>query len=97
MANKDYKKEKQEVLDDLILKAYMLGWTDCFGNDRSNEMLFKENSILEVAYNCGWSDFIAGDDISSVDSQTDKQILKNIKYIHKQRLKNLKKEGSYDK
>ena len=83
MANKDYKKEKREALDDLILKSYMLGWTDCFGGDKSNEMLFKNNSILEIAWNCGWDDYIAGDDVSSVDLQTNKQILKNIKSIHK--------------
>lgn len=96
MANKDYKKEKQGARDTLILNVYTLGWTDCFGNDRSNKLLFKENYILETAYDCGWSDYIAGDDISSVDSKTDKQILKHIKNTHKQFLKNQFK-SSYDK
>lgn len=69
--------------DELILQAYKMGWDECFGNDKSNSLSFKENSILRTAYNVGWADYIAGDDVSSVDLQTKDEILKNIKHIHK--------------
>ena len=97
MANKDYKKEKQKALDDLILSAYKLGWCDCFGGDVLNKTLFKRESVLEIAFEIGWADYIAGDDVTSVDCQTDTQILKNIKSIHKRFLDNKGREGSYDK
>ena len=97
MANKDYKKEKREAFDALILSAYKLGWTDCFGGDKSNEMLFKNNSILQIAWNSGWIDYVVGDDVTSVDLQTDKEILEQIKFSHTQYLKNQGKEGSYEK
>jgi hypothetical protein len=60
-------------------------------------MLFKNNSILQIAWNSGWTDYIAGDDVTSVDLQTNKEILEQIKFIHTQQLKSQGKEGSYEK
>lgn len=65
--------------DKLILDAYRLGWDDCCTSDDSNKFTFSENSILRRAYIIGWSDYIVGDDVSSVDLQTDEEILNNIK------------------
>jgi hypothetical protein len=53
-----------------------MGWNDCA--DGNTEKHFKQ-PILQRAYNIGWCDFIAGDDISSVDLQTHSEILKHIK------------------
>jgi hypothetical protein len=58
-----------------LLMYYKMGWNDCA--DGNTEKHFKQ-PILQRAYNIGWCDFIAGDDISSVDLQTHSEILKHI-------------------
>ncbi len=83
---KQIKMSKQKNIiseeDELILQAYYMGWNDCPNNDKSNSCSFDENSILKTAYSIGWSDYITGDDVSSVDCQSDKEILESIKNIH---------------
>ncbi len=65
--------------DEIILQAYKLGWDDCFSGDDTNCLSFKDSPLLTRAYKIGWADYITGDDVSSVDEQTDEQILKCIK------------------
>lgn len=71
-------KKTKGYFNKLILASYALGWDDCYFDDDSNKRLFKKDSILKKAYEIGWADYIMGDDITSVDSQTDKQIIKKI-------------------
>ena len=48
--------------------------------DRINKLVKECNDTLLLrAYMIGWSDALAGDDVSSVDKQSDKQILKKKK------------------
>ena len=63
------------ITDEQILKAYIQGWRDSSDNVTNLE---EYNGILQTAYRKGWVDYIAGDDVSSVDEQTDEEILKNI-------------------
>jgi hypothetical protein len=74
MANENTSEE-----DEIILQAYKLGWDDCFSDDDSNCLAFKDSPLLTRAYRIGWDDYIIGDDVSSNDEQTSEQILKKIK------------------
>lgn len=62
--------------DETLLAFYKWGWNDCANN---NEEKVFANAIFQNAYNIGRGDFIAGDDVSSVDLQTVEQILSRIK------------------
>jgi hypothetical protein len=63
--------------DKKLLEYYKLGWTDnCNGK---TEKRF-DNPILQRAYIIGWLDFMAGDDVSSVDEQTNEQIIRHIRF-----------------
>lgn len=65
-----------KLSDQYLLKVYNQGWYDCF-NTVDNSELYKGKKLK--AYNLGWLDYISGDDISSVDAQTNEEILKRIK------------------
>lgn len=62
--------------DKELLRCYNLGWNDCADGNKHKVFRLK---ILQNAYDIGWSDFIVGDDVSSVDMQTHEQILERIK------------------
>lgn len=66
-----------------ILKFYKLGWHECFDNKPKKENYFTDK-ILYMAYLTGWDDYIIGDDVSSVDYQTEEEILTKIKNCKKQ-------------
>lgn len=61
--------------DKIILETYMWGFNDEL--DGKTKM-WNPNPLLLRAYNLGRVDAIAGDDISSVDLQTNEEILKRI-------------------
>jgi hypothetical protein len=58
-----------------ILEAYRKGWNDCFG-DKPN---YPDDTMLKHAYEIGWADYILGDDVSSIDLQTNKEIVNKIR------------------
>jgi hypothetical protein len=60
------------VTDTEIIKFYRLGWNQ-------EPMPNTDIPILKKAYEFGNIDFIVGDDIRSVDYQTEEQILESIK------------------
>jgi len=85
LAKKNGKKPMSELLKDIfnsslsdknILKHYNMGWNDCANNKK--ERKFKDK-LFQNAYYIGWNDYIVGDDVKSVDNQTEEQILKRIK------------------
>lgn len=61
-----------------LLKFYNLGWHECFDNNQKKENYFT-HKMLYMAYLTGWNDYIIGDDVSSVDYQTEEEILIKIK------------------
>lgn len=61
--------------DKIILETYMWGFNDEL--DGKTKM-WNPTPLLLRAYNLGRVDAIAGDDISSVDLQTNEEILKRI-------------------
>ena len=65
--------------DEILLQTYMLGWTECYSGDYTSILAFKDSVLLKRAYEIGWHDYIMGDDVSSINSQTDEEILKHIK------------------
>lgn len=69
---------KPIISDSEILKIYHQGWNDELDGDFKNE--FKEPLLIR-AYNNGRIDSIVGDDISSVDFQSNEEIIKSIKDI----------------
>jgi hypothetical protein len=62
--------------DELLLDYYKKGWKDCANGNKEQKF---QDQLLQRAYSIGWCDFIVGDDVSSVDMQTDEQILKHIR------------------
>lgn len=77
MNNENIKQEnKLTCVNETLLKYYKMGWNDCADNKQKQEF---KNQLLQRAYNIGWCDFIAGDDVTSVDLQTDKEILEHIR------------------
>jgi hypothetical protein len=73
------KNNSVSITDELLLQTYKMGWDDCFSGDNSNCLAFKDSPLLTRAYENGWSDYITGDDVTSVDEQTDEEILEWIK------------------
>lgn len=69
-----------KIKDNELLAYYHLGWGDS-SNSYKTKAIHKafDEPIFQKAYNIGWSDFICGDDVTSVDNQSDKQVLKRIK------------------
>lgn len=64
-----------------ILSAYKSGWKDS-GDCRTAPYIapkMYEDNLLQLAYETGWNDYIIGDDISSIDLQTNKQIVDKIR------------------
>ena len=61
--------------DKIILETYMWGFNDEL-DDRTR--IWNPTPLLLRAYNLGKLDAIVGDDISSVDLQTNEEILKRI-------------------
>lgn len=65
-----------------LIETYMLGWQ--YAGEPTWEKLKERedfNSDIEYkAWYIGYYDYIAGDDVSSVDMQSEEQILKRIKY-----------------
>ena len=82
MSNEEQNQPLQQPLvsgslpDVKLLEYYKMGWNDCADNNK--EKKFKDK-LLQRAYTIGWLDFIVGDDVSSVDMQTEQDILKHIK------------------
>lgn len=58
--------------DKLLLEAYKQGFNDGLNN-------IDDYLILVLAYNLGQLDAQAGDDVRSIDYQTDEEILERIK------------------
>lgn len=70
------KMKKRKQTDKKLLMNYNQGWNDEMnGKDKK----FFNNSLLQRAYNIGRLDYVTGDDVESVDIQTNEQILKHIK------------------
>ena len=82
MSNEEQNQPLQQPLvggslpDEKLFEYYKMGWDDCADNNKQKEF---EDKLLQRAYTIGWLDFIAGDDVSSVDMQTEQDILKHIK------------------
>lgn len=72
-------KNKISEEDKIILEVYTMGWNDCCSGDNTNCLAFKDSILLTRAYKIGWLDYLCGDDVSSLDYQTDEEILNNIK------------------
>lgn len=65
------------MIDDiLLLKFYVLGWNESSENKQPKKI---NTPILQKAYNLGYYNYIAGDDVKSIDLQTDEEIVKKIK------------------
>lgn len=61
--------------DEILLKTYYEGFNDEL---RGIVRVQNINTLLSCAYNLGRQDAIAGDDVRSVDNQTNEEILNNI-------------------
>lgn len=66
--------------DKELLATYKLGWDDCSNDVKAKRFALKP---MQKAYTHGWVDFIAGDDASSVDDQSDEEILAYIRGVKK--------------
>jgi len=62
--------------DEEILSIYMKGWQDSAKEVNHGK---DYTGIAQIAYRMGWTDFIVGDDNSSIDLQTNEEILEKIK------------------
>ena len=82
MSNEAENKPLQQPLvsgslpDDKLLEYYNLGWNDCADGKTGKKI---EEPLLQRAYKIGRCDFIAGDDVSSVDLQTNEDIIRHIR------------------
>jgi len=65
-----------DIIDGILLEAYMRGFDDELGGFQPNETSYP---LLLRAYNLGRQDAIVGDDVRSVDYQSDEQILSRIR------------------
>lgn len=65
------------ITDELIIKTYWKGWKDTLCGINNRPLM---DSILSVAYDLGCRDAWAGDDLESVDLQSQEQILNKIKF-----------------
>lgn len=66
-----------ENQDKILLETYMWGFNDAL-DDRVRE-INDSDPLLSNAYNLGRIDGIAGDDVTSLDYQTNEEILNRIK------------------
>lgn len=66
--------------DKELLKIYMDGFNDELNGLRRNQ---NPNPLLNRAYNLGMEDAMIGDDVSSSDMQSDKEIINRIRNIDK--------------
>jgi hypothetical protein len=66
------------VSNEDLLDYYMLGFRDELDNLDEKEY---DNPLITRAYKLGRLDAILGDDIRSVDYQSDEEIIKNIRQI----------------
>jgi hypothetical protein len=66
-----------EPSDELLLQAYSLGF-DLELDGKASYVKF-EHLLISKAFNLGKSDALLGDDNTSLDYQSDEQILKRIK------------------
>lgn len=63
--------------DSILLEIYVLGFSHCL-DGVTVEMAFDKNSLHERAYLLGREAAKIGDDVRSVDYQTNEEILKDI-------------------
>lgn len=79
IAYANIKIQEMKKNNELII-AYKMGWNDCSTSSalKPEGKVFKDKG-LEMAYQIGWSHYIIGDDVSSVDLKTEDEILKEIK------------------
>ncbi len=68
----------------IILESYNKGWLDCCCDNKN----YPDDPLLKCAYEIGCSDYIIGDDVSSVDKQTNKQIVDKIRKSYENRSNN---------
>lgn len=66
----------QDPTDQQLLEIYRLGWNDSLNSTKKKSYPTK---LLQRAYDLGVIDAIVGDDVSSIDFQTEAEILKSIK------------------
>lgn len=64
------------MTDSELLKIYMRGFTDELKGDISN---VPKNNLALRAYIIGSADALIGDELSSIDLQTNQEILKRIR------------------
>jgi len=62
-----------------LINFYREGWNDCSDNKPPKEI---KRSLFKTAYDIGFADFLAGDEITSVDLQTEEQIIDHIYQIY---------------
>jgi len=61
--------------DNILLETYICGFKDeLYGRKK----MWNPNPLLLRAYNLGREDAIVGDDVSSLDKQTNEEIIKRI-------------------
>lgn len=75
-------RQAERNADKDLIEYYKLGWSDC--SEATQKKMF-EDKLLQRAYEIGWLDFIVGDEVSSVDLQSEKDILKTIRLIKNER------------
>ena len=64
------------ITDKELLEAYYVGWLDCSYGVKHKRL---EDVLIQRAYTIGYLDYLAGDEVSSLDRQNEWEILKNIK------------------
>ena len=64
--------------DKKLLEWYMMGWKDEMFNFHRHYI----ESTYKKAYQMGRADYVVGDDISTIDLQTEEEILNRIKSIY---------------
>jgi len=62
-------------IDKGLIKMFWRGWDDS-GEDNPRFEHFTGKELK--AYQIGWYDYLAGDDVSSVDEKTDEEVLAQI-------------------
>lgn len=68
------KKYEKFLIDKILLDTYMNGFFDGLNGVEH----WNPNSLLMRAYKLGYNDAIAGDDVMSLDFQTNEEILNRI-------------------
>jgi hypothetical protein len=67
-----------ELTDKMLLSAYMLGFDNELWGTKIDPLPFK-HPLLVKAFNLGAGDALIGDDVRSVDYQSDETLLNRIK------------------